>query len=247
MTVKSCTSYRILPSKRPSPCKSPPPFFDDPMVRVYMRYTYKWLLCVNAPTSVFWLVSFKCHGRLIGRLRYLPCIYVPGPGFSSTSPARMRSMDTTTGMMYSSRLLAELDRLVGWKDCWCSPENWVSPGCWRQQPVLTSLLVILSSTLSKKPEAIAELRNGALIRSWKGHMWTHQIKIGNKHILKFGENGSWSWPMFTWCIRSNKVRWCGRYFTWFYGIPITQTASNFDNSYSTHHRIIIHTKKQFLV
>ncbi len=34
--------YRILPSK------CPPPFFDDPMVRVYMRYTYKWLLHVNA-------------------------------------------------------------------------------------------------------------------------------------------------------------------------------------------------------
>ncbi len=28
--------------------KCPPPFFDDPMVRVYMRYTYKWLLRVNA-------------------------------------------------------------------------------------------------------------------------------------------------------------------------------------------------------
>ncbi len=40
--------YRILPSKRPSPCKRPPPFFDDPMVRVYMRYTYKLLLHVNA-------------------------------------------------------------------------------------------------------------------------------------------------------------------------------------------------------
>ncbi len=34
--------YRILPSKRP------PPFFDDPMVREYMCYTYKWLLRVNA-------------------------------------------------------------------------------------------------------------------------------------------------------------------------------------------------------
>ncbi len=40
--------YRILPSKCPSPCKRPPPFFYDPMVRVYMRYTYKWLLRVNA-------------------------------------------------------------------------------------------------------------------------------------------------------------------------------------------------------
>ncbi len=39
--------YRILPSKRPSPCKRSPPIFDDPMVRVYMRYTYKWLLRVN--------------------------------------------------------------------------------------------------------------------------------------------------------------------------------------------------------
>ncbi len=31
-------TYRILPSKRPSSCKRPP-IFDDPMVRVYMRYT----------------------------------------------------------------------------------------------------------------------------------------------------------------------------------------------------------------
>ncbi len=40
-------TYLILPSKRPSPCKRPPPIFDDPMVCVYMRYTYKWLLRVN--------------------------------------------------------------------------------------------------------------------------------------------------------------------------------------------------------
>ncbi len=40
--------YRILPSKRLSLCKRPPPFFHDPMVCVYMRYTYKWLLRVNA-------------------------------------------------------------------------------------------------------------------------------------------------------------------------------------------------------
>ncbi len=40
--VTSC-NYRILPSKHPSPCKRLPPFFDDPMVRVY-----KWLLHVNA-------------------------------------------------------------------------------------------------------------------------------------------------------------------------------------------------------
>ncbi len=41
-------AYRILPSKHPSPCKRPPPFFDDPIVHVHMRCTYKWLLHVNA-------------------------------------------------------------------------------------------------------------------------------------------------------------------------------------------------------
>ncbi len=46
--VRTCM-YRILPSKRTSPCKRPPPFFDDPMVRVYIHYTYKWLLRVNPP------------------------------------------------------------------------------------------------------------------------------------------------------------------------------------------------------
>ncbi len=36
-----------LPSKYPSPCKHPPPIFDDPMVHMYIRYTYKLLLCVS--------------------------------------------------------------------------------------------------------------------------------------------------------------------------------------------------------
>ncbi len=44
-------NYCILSSKRPSPCKHPPPF-DDPMVDVYMRYAYKWLVCVSAHPRV---------------------------------------------------------------------------------------------------------------------------------------------------------------------------------------------------
>ncbi len=49
--------YRGLPSKRPSPCKHPPPIFDDPIVRVYMYmlYTCKWLLCVSAHPFFFGL------------------------------------------------------------------------------------------------------------------------------------------------------------------------------------------------
>ncbi len=51
--------YCILSSERPSPCISAhPPLFDDPMVHVYVRYTYKWLVCVSAH-PVFWLVNCK--------------------------------------------------------------------------------------------------------------------------------------------------------------------------------------------
>ncbi len=50
--------YCILLSKRPSPCKCPPPLFDDPMVHVYMRYAYKWLVRVS-PHPRFWPVNFK--------------------------------------------------------------------------------------------------------------------------------------------------------------------------------------------
>ncbi len=39
--------YRNCPSKRPCPCKHSPPIFDDSMVHVYIRYTYKWLLRVS--------------------------------------------------------------------------------------------------------------------------------------------------------------------------------------------------------
>ncbi len=44
--------YSDFPSKRP------PPISDDPMVHVYMHYTYKWLLHVSA-TLVVWPVNFK--------------------------------------------------------------------------------------------------------------------------------------------------------------------------------------------
>ncbi len=64
---KVCYMYRIVQSKRP------PPFFDDPMVRVYMRYTYKRLVRVNAH-PVFWPVNSSAHGRLNGRLRHM---YMP--------------------------------------------------------------------------------------------------------------------------------------------------------------------------
>ncbi len=40
-----------LPSKCPSPCKRP--IVDDPMVHMYIRYTYKWLLCVSAHPCFF--------------------------------------------------------------------------------------------------------------------------------------------------------------------------------------------------
>ncbi len=54
--------YCILPSKRP------PPFFGDPMVRVYMRYTCKCLICVNAHPRFFCPGISSTHVRLIGRL-----------------------------------------------------------------------------------------------------------------------------------------------------------------------------------
>ncbi len=39
-------------------CKRPPPLFDDPMVHIYMRYTYKWHVCVSAHPR-FWPVKLK--------------------------------------------------------------------------------------------------------------------------------------------------------------------------------------------
>ncbi len=69
LAQSSMHMYRILPSKRP------PPFFDDPMVHVYMRYTYKWLLRVNAHPR-FWPQILSAHGRLIGRHVSPTCMYV---------------------------------------------------------------------------------------------------------------------------------------------------------------------------
>ncbi len=48
----------ILPSKRP------PPIFADPMVCVYMRYTYKWLVCVSAHPPGVLVVNSKCPWAL---------------------------------------------------------------------------------------------------------------------------------------------------------------------------------------
>ncbi len=40
------------------------------MVHVYMRYTYKWLVCVSAH-PVFWLSSSSAHGHLLERTQYV--------------------------------------------------------------------------------------------------------------------------------------------------------------------------------
>ncbi len=63
--------YRILLSKRPSPCKRPRPLFDDPMVHVYMRYTYQWLVCISAHPRFFGPSISSAHGRLLERIRYM--------------------------------------------------------------------------------------------------------------------------------------------------------------------------------
>ncbi len=52
--MKQVDSYAIPYS----PCKRPPPLFDDPVVHVYLRYTYKWLVYVRAHPR-FWPVNFK--------------------------------------------------------------------------------------------------------------------------------------------------------------------------------------------
>ncbi len=51
--------------------------------------------------------------------------------------------------------------------------------------------------------------------------WAESIE----HVSKCGEKGSWRSPMFTWCIRSNKVTWMQQIFHLIHGIPMTQTAS----------------------
>ncbi len=48
-----------------------PPFFDDQMFHVYMRYTYKWLVCVSAHLRFFGQLISSAHGRLLERIRYV--------------------------------------------------------------------------------------------------------------------------------------------------------------------------------
>ncbi len=50
LVMKRCSTYMccVLLSKHPFPCKRPLPIYADSIVRKYMRYTYKWLLCVSA-------------------------------------------------------------------------------------------------------------------------------------------------------------------------------------------------------
>ncbi len=40
VVFRKLQKYRILPSKRPSLCKHPPPIFDDPVVHEYTLYIH---------------------------------------------------------------------------------------------------------------------------------------------------------------------------------------------------------------
>ncbi len=64
-------NYRICLNKCPSLYKHPLPLFDDPIVHVYVRYTYKRLVCVSAHPRFFSLSISSAHGRLLERIRYV--------------------------------------------------------------------------------------------------------------------------------------------------------------------------------
>ncbi len=108
-----CTYYRILPSKRP------PPFFDDPMVWLYMRYTYNWLLRVNAHPR-FWPVNFKHPRRLIGRLRYM-YVHVAR---SNKAVYTCIDLRTTVAKFHASR--DSLSVILSLLALWCSMQAYTS-------------------------------------------------------------------------------------------------------------------------
>ncbi len=72
--------YRSVTSKSPSLCKCPPPSFDDPTPRVYLLYTYKWLLRVSAHplfddpmARVYLLYTYKWLLRVNAHPCFLAC------------------------------------------------------------------------------------------------------------------------------------------------------------------------------
>ncbi len=74
MYIHVC-NYRILSSKLPSPCKHPPPLFDDPMVHEYMYALYIQIACLCKRPPPFFGCQFQAPMGAYSR-EYGTCIYM---------------------------------------------------------------------------------------------------------------------------------------------------------------------------